>query len=377
MNDIHIFLDQDHFINTKPEGSYEIMQLGSQIMCISHKDFDIQKADFVLVGCPEWSGVDKKLGYGNSADMVRAELYKMYYWHNNVKIADIGNVKQGATPKDTRYALLTTLQEIHAAGKIAVLLGGGHDLMMQQYEVYKKAEKVAVATVADMLIDLDETEEINASGFLMDMLTSAPNFISHYSHIGFQSYYTHPQMLETLDKLRFDFYRLGKVRESIEEMEPVLRISNIFGLDMSVVRYGDSPANVHGSPNGLSGEEVCMLTRYAGMSDQLTSFGIFGYNEMNDSNNMTAKLIAQMLWYYIDGCHVRKTESRLIDTEEFISFNVIFSDIDTVFMKSKRTKRWWMGLPSGNFVPCSYNDYLIACRGEIPERWLREQERLA
>jgi hypothetical protein len=74
---------------------------------------------------------------------------------------------------------------------------------------------------------------------------------------------------------------------------------------------------------------------------------------------------------------VRKTESRLVDTEEFISFNVIFSDIDTVFMKSKRTKRWWMGLPSGNFVPCSYNDYLIACRGEIPERWLREQERLA
>jgi arginase family enzyme len=377
MNDIHIFLDQDHFINTKPEGSYEIMQLGSQIMCISHQDFDIQKADFVLVGCPEWSGVDKKLGYGNSADKVRVELYKMYYWHNDVKIADIGNVKQGATPKDTRYALLSTLQEIHAAGKIAVLLGGGHDLMMQQYEVYKKAEKVAVATVADMLIDLDETEEIDASGFLMDMLTSAPNFISHYSHIGFQSYYTHPQMLETLDKLRFDFYRLGKVRESIEEMEPVLRISNIFGLDMSVVRYGDSPANVNGSPNGLSGEEVCMLTRYAGMSDQLTSFGIFGYNEKNDSNNMTAKLIAQMLWYYIDGCHVRKTESRLVDTEEFISFNVIFSDVDTVFMKSKRTKRWWMGLPGGNFVPCSYNDYLIACRGDIPERWLREQERLA
>ena len=132
MNDIHIFLDQDHFINTKPEGSYEIMQLGSQIMCISHQDFDIQKADFVLVGCPEWSGVDKKLGYGSSADKVRVELYKMYYWHNDVKIADIGNVKQGATPKDTRYALLSTLQEIHAAGKIAVLLGGGHDLMVQQ-----------------------------------------------------------------------------------------------------------------------------------------------------------------------------------------------------------------------------------------------------
>jgi len=35
-----------------------------------------------------------------------------------------------------------------------------------------------------------------------------------------------------------------------------------------------------------------------------------------------------------------------------------------------------MQLPEGTFVPCSYADYLQACNDEIPERWLREQERL-
>jgi arginase family enzyme len=376
MNDVQIFLEDHHFIQTKPEHTYEPMQLGANISCFCNPDFDITIADLVLVGCADWSGVNRKMAYGNSPDAVREQLYKMYYWHTDIRIADMGNVRRGATPADTRTALLAVLQEIHAAGKIAVVLGGGHDLMLQQYEVFRKAEQMVVASVADMLIDLDETEVVDASGFLLEMLTASPNFVSHYSHIGFQSYYAHPQMLETLDKLRFDFYRLGKVRESIDEVEPVLRGSDLLGFDMSVVRYSDAPANVNGSPNGLNGEEACFITRFAGMSEQLTSFGIYGFDETKDTNNMTAKLIAQMLWYFVDGLLVRKMEAKLTERDEFIMFNVVFSDADTTFLKSKRTKRWWMKLPNGTFVPCSYNDYLIASAGDIPERWLREQERL-
>ena len=44
-------------------------------------------------------------------------------------------------------------------------------------------------------------------------------------------------------------------------------------------------------------------------------------------------------------------------------------------MKSKKTKRWWMQMPDKNFIACSYNDYLSASMNDIPERWLRAQER--
>ena len=208
------------------------------------------------------------------------------------------------------------------------------------------------------------------------MLTVQPNFVNHYSHIGFQSYYAHPRMMETLDKLRFDFYRLGRVREHIEDMEPVLRTSNLFSFDISAVKYSDAPVNINGSPNGFTGEEACVLTRYAGMSDKLTSLGIYGYHPEDDTANMTAKLISQMIWYFINGYQVSKSEAELTDHEEFITFHVTFTDNDTVFLKSKRTNRWWMRLPNQAYVPCSYNDYLIASNDEIPERWLREQERL-
>jgi arginase family enzyme len=278
--------------------------------------------------------------------------------------------------EDTYAALREVLLELHNAGKTVIVLGGAHDLTLQQYEVFRRSGQMINATVADMLIDLDDTETVTSRSFLMKMLTEQPNYVGHFSHIGFQSYYAHPRMLETLDKLRFDFFRLGKVREHIEDMEPVLRNSSLFSFDISAIRYPDAPVNVNGSPNGFTGEESCMLTRFAGMSNQLTSLGIYSYDPANDQHAMTAKLVAQMVWYFIDGYQVRRSEATLSEKDEFISFHVSFTDNDTVFLKSKRTNRWWMKLPNQMFVPCSYNDYLLASNDEIPERWLREQERL-
>ncbi len=372
MQDLRAFFEPVHFTEAQEGVKYHPLQWGAKIKYAFAEDFDINETDVILVGC----GASKIDPFNETADVIRKHLYQMYHWHQDIRIADAGNVRLGASLNDTRAALLSVLEEIHSAGKVAILLGARHDLTLQQYEVFKKQETMAVATVADMLIDLDDTEEINERSFLLEMLTDTPNFISHYSHIAFQSYYTQPRMLETLDKLRFDFFRLGKVRENILEMEPVLRSSDILSVDMSVVRYGDAPANIKGSPNGLSGEEICTLTRFAGMSEKLSSLGIYGYDINEDTNEMTAKLITQMIWYFIDGLLVRKAEAQLSEKEEFVRFNVTFTDNDTVFIKSKRTNRWWMSLPDNSFVPCSYGDYLTASNNEIPERWLREQERL-
>lgn len=376
MQDISLFFDATHFMDGQPEGYYQSSQLGASIIYPKGNNFNIEEADIVMVGCGEWRGENEKATYNEGPDVVREQLYKMYNWHAAVKLADMGNIRCGATLGDTRAALFAVLEEIHLAGKIALVLGGAHDLTLQQYEVFKKHKQLVTVACADMLIDLDESETITSHSYLLDMLTSQPNYIGHYSHIGFQSYYAHPNMLETLDKLRFDFFRLGKARENIEDMEPVLRASNMFSFDMNAIRYSDAPMNFNASPNGFTGDEACQLTRYAGMSSNLTSFGLFGYDCNNDRYDMTAKLIAQMLWYFIDGVYVRKTEARLVEREEFMIFNVAFTDHDTTFLKSKRTNRWWMKLPNQVFVPCSYSDYLLASKGDIPERWLREQERL-
>ena len=376
MQDLSVFFEPAHFIDLQEGIKYHPLQWGAKIQNAFDHNFELDQADIILVGCGEWRGEDNDLPYSCSADAVRRELYGMYHWHEGIAIADAGNIRQGASLNDTKAALLSVLQEIDEAGKIAIVLGGSHDLTLQQYDVFRRKEQLVTATVADMYIDLDETEETNHRSFLMDMLTNTPNFIAHYSHIAFQSYYTQPGMLETLDKLRFDFFRLGRVRENIEEMEPVLRSSNMFSFDISAVKYCDAPANITGSPNGLTGEEACCLTKYAGMAGHLSSFGIYGYKSEEDSHGMTAKLVAQMMWYFVDGLLVRKSEAKLSDAQEFTIFNIAFTDNDTVFMKSKRTNRWWMKLPDHSYIPCSYNDFVLASSNEMPERWLREQERL-
>ena len=376
MQDLSTFFSSVHFIDTKGQDTYNKMQLGARIGFATQDNFDVDAADIIIVGCGERRAAEDGKLYSKGPDAIREELYKMYAWHTDVKIVDAGNIVEGARINDTRAALRTVLNELQEAGKTVVLLGGSHDLTLQQYEAFKKSEKVINASITDMLIDLDDAEGISPSSFLMDMLTEQPNYIGHYSHIGFQSYYVQPQMLETLDKLRFDFFRLGMAREQIEDMEPVLRASDMFSFDISAIKYSDAPVNINGSPNGFAGDEACLLTRYAGMSDKLSSLGLYGYDPEHDTNNMTAKLLSQMIWYFVDGFLVRKTEAPLSDVDEFISFHVTFTGEDTVFLKSKRTNRWWMKLPNETYVPCSYKDYQIASNGDIPERWLREQERL-
>lgn len=376
MQDLRPFFENSHFIESKEEGFYGPMQWGGNLQCLTKGETDWDDADIIIVGCGEWRGEDPQEPYSNGPDAIREQLYQLYYWHTAVKIADAGNIRQGASLEDTRAALRTVLQEIHDAGKVALVLGGSHDLTLEQYNAFAKAGQVINVALADMLIDLDDDEAITSRSFLMNMLTSQPNFVQHYSHIGFQSYYAHPRMLETLDKLRFDFFRLGKVREHLDDMEPVLRNSNLFSFDMSAVRYSDAPVNITGSPNGFTGDEACMLTKFAGMSSNMSSFGIFGFDQTNDTHAMTAKLISQMIWYFVDGYLIRKSEAHISEKEEFITFHVSFTDNDTVFLKSKRTNRWWMKLPNTTFVPCSYQDYIMASQDEIPERWLREQERL-
>lgn len=372
MQDLREFFTETHYIETVPEGTYETTQLGANISYAIGDRFDWENADIVLVGCGGYDSTATNAG----PDAVRAELYRMYGWHSDVKIADAGNILQGARPRDTVAALRAVLSELQQAGKTVLVLGGPHDLTMQQYEAFKKSEQLIHATVTDMLIDMDEAEERSERGFLMDMLTGQPNFIRHYNHIGFQSYYVHPRILETLDKLRFDFFRLGVAREHMEDMEPVLRSSHLYSFDVAAIRHSDAPANINGSPNGFTGDEACQLARYAGMGTHLSSMGIYGYNPQEDVHNMTARQIAQMIWYFIDGRLVRKNEAAFTDANEYFSFSVSFTENDTVFLKSKRTNRWWMQMPDGSYIPCSYKDYQMASAGDIPERWLREQERL-
>ena len=358
---------------SKDEG-YRDTQLGKHIKSYENQLPDITDADIVLIGAGECRGAGFALNGFEAANAVRAALYNLYYWHAQVTIADIGNVKLGQSIQDSYAALRTVIAELILQNKKVVIMGGSHDLTLPQYHAYTSIPTLVNAVVADAKIDLDLEARLPSDHFLEELFTGLPNHLNHYAHIGFQSYFMHPHMLETIDKLRFDCFRLGVVREGIEEMEPVIRDSHMMSFDISAIQHAQAPANIITS-NGFNGEEACVLMQYAGMSWKTSTIGLFGYQAELDHHGLTAIQMAQMIWYIIDGVHRGKKEAPLTALDRFKEFHIAFSDIDTQFLQSKSTGRWWMKLHNEEWMPCSYKDYLVASNNEIPERWLRALER--
>ncbi len=368
------FLSPVNLHEISQDESYKEGQLGKVIAVYAEEFPDLDDTQLVIVGCGEQRGRGLIHAQHEAPDTIRRHFYSLYYWHTDVKIADIGNIKAGSLFTDSYAALKTVVQELMNDGKTVIILGGSHDLTLSQYHAYAESKKVIEASCVDALIDLNVESLFRHENFLMEMLTGEPNFIRHYNHIGFQSYYVHPRMLETMDKLRFDCYRVGSVKESIDEMEPVIRNSNLFSFDITAIASAYAPANTL-SPNGLNGEEACVLMQYAGMSPNITSIGIYGYDAQQDRDELTAKQISHMIWYVLDGRSRGRREATLDEKDSFSEYHMAFAEVETTFLQSKKTGRWWMQLPDKKFIACSYKDYLLASSNEIPERWLRAQER--
>jgi formiminoglutamase len=354
---------------------YKDGQIGKRIVVYEDEEVpDIKAADIILVGCNETRGSGPMQPGISAPDAIRRQFYSLYQWHSDVNLVDIGNIIIGAGLKDTYAALKTVLAELTDAGKTVVVLGGSHDLTLGQYHCYTSRNYIIEATCVDSLIDLSMESRNRSENFLMEMLTGEPNFVKHYNHIAFQSYYVHPHMLETMDKLRFDCFRVGHVKDAIEEMEPVIRNSQMFSFDIAAIANAFAPANQI-TPNGLTGEEACVLMQFAGLSPTINTVGIYGYTPSRDKDDLTAKQISHMLWYFVDGYNRSLREAKLEEKDSFNEFHMAFAEIETVFLQSKKTGRWWMQLPDKKYIACSYKDYLLASSNEIPERWYRAQER--
>jgi hypothetical protein len=193
--------------------------------------------------------------------------------------------------------------------------------------------------------------------------------------------------VELIDKLNLDSFRLGKVKMNIHDMEPVMRGSNLLSLDLSAVRFADAAGHGKATPNGLFAEEICQLARYAGESEQVDSFGLYGCNPSLDSRNQTAQLSAQIIWYFIDGFYNRKNDFPKEGDAGYLKYTIHFKEnqYEMNFWKSKKTDRWWMEVPTGgkrnkkkfHIIPCTYEDYQMACTEELPDRWIKTYQKLS
>ena len=357
---------------------------------VDENDFpNLDNIQLAIIGVEEDRKALNNEGCGLAADYVRENLYKLYQGNYITNIVDLGNIKRGNTIEDSYFAVTDVLAQLLKKNIVPIVIGGSQDFTYCNYLAYLKLEQTINIVSVDSSFDIGDGEkELNSQSYLSKIILHKPNILFNYSNIGYQTYFVEQTSIELMDKLFFDAHRLGHVRKNIEEVEPIVRNADIVTFDVSSIRQCDAPGNGNASPNGFYGEEACQITRYAGMSDKLSSIGFYEINPAFDNNKQTAHLVAQMIWYFIDGYYNRKQDYPIVDKSEYTKYRVSIKDHDheIVFYKSNKSDRWWMDVPypvnhqikyeRHHLVPCSYSDYETACNDEMPDKWWKTFQKL-
>lgn len=315
-----------------------------------------------------------------TADNVRPHLYKLYSWESDFRVADLGNLLAGLTTHDTLHALSAVVEILLRENIIPFIIGNEHHETVGQFWGHGMLDKPISAIVFDPKLDLGQhtDNELSSDAFLYKILDDPRLY--DFTLAGYQRYLVNADWIDTLEQLNFDCYSLGDIRRNVQEVEPMVRQMQMLSFDLSSLKYTHASAVPNAGPNGFNSEDACAIMRYAGMSDHITSMGLYGYNFQNDHSQQTARLLAQMIWHFTDGFYNRKYDFPDLDQKHFLQYIVHLkeSDQDLTFLKSRKSDRWWIRVPktagtmgNADLVPCSYNDYQAACRDEIPERWLK------
>ncbi|HTX87717.1 MAG TPA: formimidoylglutamase [Bacteroidales bacterium] len=357
---------------------------------LNPNDFpDYTGADVVILGVREDRNAIGNEGCSDAPDFIRRYLYNLYPGTFRLKIADLGNIRQGHAVSDTYFALSTVVAEMLNLNILPIILGGSQDLTFANYQAYQNLGQIINIVSIDRMFDLGKSEnELDSQSYLSRIILHQPNYLFNYANVGYQTYFTDQDALKLMKNLMFDVYRLGMIRQNPDEAEPVIRNADMISFDISAVRWSEAPGNGNATPNGFYGEEACQLIRYAGLSDKLTSIGFYEMNPKLDKNGQTAHLVAQMIWYFLEGFASRPKDFPFRNEEDYLKYRVNIRDHkdELVFYKSKKTDRWWIEIPlqpeqriryqRHYLVPCSYQDYQIACGNDIPDRWWMMYQKL-
>jgi len=367
----------------KPEGLFpaddDVLGHNIRVHTPSHPIDEISNYQIAILGVPEdRQGLNK--GTSQAPDKIRGNLYPLSRISDKTKIIDLGNLKATPAAGDTYYGLRDVMLELLNNQVTAIILGGSQDLTLGAYLAYEHSKSAVNLVTIDSRINTG-ADAVSAEAYLQAILKSPKLF--RYCNLGHQQYLVNNKHTDQIDDLGFETIRLGALRHNMMLAEPGLRDAHLVSFDIGSVRQSDAPANLFASPNGFYAEEGCQLSRYAGLSDRVSCFGLFEINPVLDHHNQTTRLAAQMIWYFMEGFSQRRIENPSAENSDFKVFIINHEDMEhkLTFFKSQITNRWWMEVPEiktgKSFrVACTQEEYQQASNHDIPDLWWRTFQRI-
>ena len=346
---------------------------------------NLEGVNIAIIGVLENRNDINYLGEEFKLNEIRKSLYALYPGSWTTTIADLGDINKGESVEDTYFALKTTIAILIKKKIIPIILGGSQDLTYANYRAYDDLVPMVNVVNVDCSFNLgDSTKPIKNDSFVGKIILDEPYNLFNYANIGYQTYFNSQEEIDLMDKLYFESYRLGQVSKDITIVEPVMRDANMVSIDLNCVKGAEVSLNQKFSPNGLDGKEICAIARYAGISNKVSSIGIYEYKPSKD-DEITSMLIAQIIWYFIEGVNFRVKDDIFLDENSYQKFITLVDAEELVFYKSNKTGRWWIEIPflsevnnklkRHTLLPCMHEDYLDACNNKVPNRWYKALQR--
>jgi arginase family enzyme len=355
--------------------------LGKKVVFHTQTDFPVlDNVAIAIFTINEYRGSQKD-NEVYSFDYFREQFYSLFPGNWDISIVDLGTIEAGASIEDTYFVVKSLLAELIKRRISPIIIGGSQDLTYPMYRAYDNLDQMVNIVSVDNKFDFSKENKLDSESYLSKIIIEEPNNLFNFSNLGFQTYFNSQEEIDLIDKLYFEAYRLGEVSNNIEVAEPIFRDADLVSVDMHSVQSSYSGNFDDFNPNGFTGKEICALTRYAGISDRVTLFGIFNFNP----NGNEVVLTTQMLWYFIEGFCFRSNEYPFGKKDNYMKYIVPIEHEELIFYKSNITERWWIEIPilsnvnnklkRNTLLPCTHEDYLAACEQEIPERWWKAQRR--
>lgn len=359
------------------------LSLGRKIKIHTEQDGipDLENINIVILGVLENRNDVNYIGEDFNLNEIRKSLYSLFPGSWSTNIADLGDIQKGESIEDTYFALKETLSTLIPKRIIPIIIGGSQDLTYANYRAYDSLMPMVNVVNVDRAFDLgDSSKPIKNNSFVGKIIIDQPYNLFNYATVGYQTYFNSQEEIDLMERLHFESYRLGEVSNDITLVEPVMRDANIVSIDLGVLKAAEVSLRQKVSPNGLDGKEICAVSRYAGISNKVSSFGIYEYKPSTD-DEITSMLISQMVWYFIEGVNCRVQDDNFADDKSHQKFITLADSHELIFYKSVKTGRWWIEIPflsnvnnklkKHTLLPCTHQDYLDACNDKIPDRWFK------
>ena len=312
---------------------------------------------------------------------IRKSFYGLFPGNWTSKIADLGDIITGDKVQDSYFSVTSLVSLLLKKNIIPVIIGGSQDITYANYRAYDNVKPMINIVNVDNSFDLgDSSKPITNMSYVGKIILEKPYNLFNYTALGFQTYFNSQEEIDLMEKLYFEYERLGDISYNIKSVEPAMRDADLVTIDLNSVKSSEVSSNQKFSPNGFDGREICAISRYAGISNMVSSLGIYEYKpSINDES--TAMLIAQMVWYFIEGVNCRVKDDNFKNPYEFNKYTVLVQDQELIFYKSLKTGRWWVETPylpglhtkknKYTLLACMQSDYDTAVQGNIPNRWYK------